>query len=92
MACGATDMTQVHRRSCSAGQGGVQPGPFTPARFVLFCNRKRNKLKILHWEQNGFWLQYRRLERGQFRWPDDCTAPRPATQREQRWLLDGLSL
>ncbi|WP_369699944.1 IS66 family insertion sequence element accessory protein TnpB, partial [Alicyclobacillus sendaiensis] len=28
-----------------------------------FCNRQRDKLKILHWSHNGFWLYYRRLER-----------------------------
>ena len=35
--------------------------PFSENLFV-FCNRERNKLKILHWQTNGFWLYYRRLE------------------------------
>jgi transposase len=41
--------------------------PFSQCLFV-FCNRERNKLKILYWEHNGFWLFYRRLERGTFQW------------------------
>ncbi|WP_083490437.1 IS66 family insertion sequence element accessory protein TnpB [Caloramator mitchellensis] len=37
--------------------------PFSDAIFV-FCNSKRDKIKILYWERNGFWLYYRRLEKG----------------------------
>ena len=46
--------------------------PFSQSLFV-FCNRERNKLKILHWQTNGFWLYYRRLE---VTFP--LTAPTPA--------------
>lgn len=42
--------------------------PFRKALFV-FCNRQRNRLKILTWEDNGFWLHFKRLERGHFKWP-----------------------
>lgn len=66
--------------------------PFSPCLFV-FCNRKRDKLKILEWEHNGFWLHYRRLEEGKFEWPSEQdTAPMKITERQLRWLLDGLPL
>lgn len=66
--------------------------PFSPCLFV-FCNRKRDKLKILQWEHNGFWLHYRRLERGTFHWPSEkASASMDITPRQLRWLLDGLSL
>ena len=42
--------------------------PFEQVLFV-FCNRQRNRLKILTWEDNGFWLHFKRLERGHFKWP-----------------------
>jgi transposase len=42
--------------------------PFSEALFV-FCNRERNRIKILEWDTDGFWLYFKRLERGRFRWP-----------------------
>lgn len=66
--------------------------PFSSSLFV-FCNRQRDKLKILQWDHNGFWLYYRRLERGNFYWPsDDNSGPLKISPRQLRWLLDGLSL
>jgi transposase len=92
LACGSTDMRKSIDGLAVLVKEGFDLDPFSPALFV-FCNRERNKLKILFWEHNGFWLYYRRLERGRFRWPpDDGMAPRQITRRELRWLLDGLSL
>ena len=42
--------------------------PFADALFV-FCNRARDKLKIVYWDQTGFCLWYKRLERERFKWP-----------------------
>ncbi len=60
--------------------------------LFLFCNRERNKLKILHWEHNGFWLYYRRLEKGKFKWPDKEGQVSKVNREELEWLLGGLSL
>ncbi|MBC9786733.1 IS66 family insertion sequence element accessory protein TnpB [Heliobacterium chlorum] len=66
--------------------------PFSPCLFV-FCNRQRDKIKILQWDHNGFWLHYRRLERGKFQWPSEGRhASIKVSHRELRWLLDGLPL
>ena len=65
--------------------------PFDGSVFV-FCNRQRDKLKILHWEHNGFWLYYRRLDKGKFQWPHHGDQQSISLSlRELHWLLDGLS-
>lgn len=71
---------------------GFALDPFSPCLFV-FCNRNHDKLKILQWDHNGFWLYYRRLERGKFQWPVETgSVTVTISRRELRWLLDGLSL
>ena len=65
--------------------------PFSSCVFV-FCNRKKDKLKCLFWDVNGFWLMTKRLEKGQFDWPDQQTDTMGISYRQLRWLLDGLSI
>ncbi len=66
--------------------------PFTAALYV-FCNRRRDKIKVLYWERAGFVLWYKRLEKERFPWPrreaDDVVQ---MTGRELNWLLDGIDL
>ncbi|MCH2057863.1 MAG: IS66 family insertion sequence element accessory protein TnpB [Thalassotalea sp.] len=65
--------------------------PLNQAWYV-FCNKQRDKLKILFWDTNGFWLYYRRLEQGRFQWPkNSCSlAAMGIEQRQLQWLLSGL--
>lgn len=91
LACGSTDLRKSIDGLAVLVQEGFGLDPFSPCLFA-FCNRQRNKLKILYWEHNGFWLFYRRLERGIFQWPTGKEQNATVSSREFRWLLDGLSL
>lgn len=92
LARGATDLRKSIDGLAVLVKEGFKLDPFSPCLFV-FCSRKRDKLKILHWEHNGFWLYYRRLEKGKFQWPpNDGTDVTTVSRRELRWLLDGLPL
>ena len=63
--------------------------PLDPAIFV-FCGRRKDRIKILYWDINGFWLLYKRLEKGNFRWPATGAESVLLTRRQLAWLLDGL--
>src|SRR5512143_41585 len=67
--------------------------PFSAHLFV-FINRRRDKFKALSWDQNGFVLYYKRLERGHFRWPVIPTGQTALVieYRQLQWLLSGLSI
>ena len=93
LACGRTDLRKSIDGLAVLVKEGFELDPFSPCLFV-FCNRKRDKIKILHWEHNGFWLHYRRLEKGKFQWPEknSAEAVTAISRRELPWLLDGLPL
>jgi transposase len=63
---------------------------FARACFV-FANRRRDKVKILGWERNGFWLLYKRLEEERFAWPEGGEVIE-LTVGELHWLLAGIDL
>lgn len=91
LACGGTDMRKSINGLAVIVQEEFQLDLFSSCLFV-FCNKGRNKLKMLQWDHNGFWLHYRRLEKGKFQWPKDGTVPVVVGRRELNWLLDGLSM
>lgn len=92
LACGSTDLRKSIDGLAAIVSYTFKLDPFSPCLFV-FCNRKRDKLKILHWDHNGFWLYYRRLERGRFQWPQEPQkAPLAVSKQQLQWLLSGLEL
>lgn len=86
LACGDTDMRKSINGLSFLVQNSFELDPFEKALFV-FCNKQRNRLKILTWDDNGFWLHLKRLERGRFKWPkvgDDATM---TLTTEESWNL-----
>jgi len=95
LACGPTDMRKSIDSLTALVTHAFNEDPFSDTWFV-FCNRGRDKLKVLRWDHNGFWLYYRRLEKGRFDWPASADmaggTSRVITQRQFAWLLHGLAL
>ena len=92
LAAGPTDLRKSIDGLAALVQEGFHLNPFSPCVFA-FCNRQRDKVKLLEWDTAGFWLHYRRLEKGRFQWPDKTRGDTVTLdRRELRWLLDGLSI
>jgi len=92
LACGVTDMRKSINGLMMLVENNFNLDPFADAIFV-FCNRKRDRLKILEWDGDGFWLYFKRLEKGHFRWPqlgDDPTMT--LSDRELSVLLGGVKV
>jgi len=65
---------------------------FDDAIFV-FCNKGRDKLKVLYWDQTGFCLWHKRLEKDKFKWPRKrVNATLHITETQWHWLLSGLDI
>lgn len=64
--------------------------PFATCAYV-FSNRRRNRVKILLWEQNGFWLLMKRLEEHRFIWHSAEAIP-TLTVEQLHWLLQGIDI
>jgi len=67
--------------------------PLSGALFV-FRNRRRDRLKVLYWDRDGYALWYKRLEAGTFEFPkakgdETCTS---ISHQDLSLLLSGIDL
>lgn len=91
VACGYTDMRKQIDGLAALVQQQFRLDPFSRS-FFIFCGRKRDRIKVLHWEGDGFLLLYKRLEGGSFQWPRSEKDVRELSRQQYRWLLEGLSI
>ncbi len=66
--------------------------PFSSHLFG-FCNRRRDHIKLLLWERNGFVLWQKKLEADRFPWPRAAESHViELSGRDLNWLLDGMDV
>ncbi len=78
---------QADRRLGGLVEDVLEQDPFCESLFV-FCNRGRDKLKMLLWQHNGFWCGTGAWSVRRFRWPQSEAAAIEVAR--SGWLLDGL--
>ena len=67
--------------------------PTMSGALFVFCNRGRDKLKILYWDNTGFALWYKRLEKAKYKWPTkEQNEVFTLTQFELDRLLSGFTI
>lgn len=91
IACGYTDMRKSIDGLAALVQEQFQLDPFSPTLY-LFCGKRRDRIKALLWEGDGFVLLYKRLENGNFKWPRSANEVKPISWQQFRWLMEGLEL
>ena len=89
LAIGSTDMRKAINGLSILVEQHLSKDPFSGDLFV-FCNRRRNMIKILYWDKNGFCLWHKRLEAHYFQWPRCAEEVVMIGPRELEWLLEGL--
>jgi transposase len=69
----------------------IQEDPLSGHLFV-FSNRKRDRIKILYWDRDGYAAWMKRLERGTYRWPSPASDHVEWTAAELAAVLGGIDL
>jgi transposase len=93
LAAGATDMRKGFDGLYGMARDRLRIDPLSGHLFV-FCNGRRNRLKVLYWDGSGLWLCSKRLEKGRFSWPaqgDDQGRVRMSSE-ELTLLVGGIEL
>lgn len=92
LAVGATDLRRGVDGLSAVVRERFGLDPLSGHLFV-FRNRRGDRLKILVWDRSGFWVLYKRLERGTFAWPHEPPGPPLLiTNRELAVLLAGVDV
>lgn len=91
IACGFTDIRKGIDGLAATVTQCFRLDPFSSSLF-LFCGRRRDRIKALYWEGDGFVLLYKRLESSKYQWPRSESEVRDLTPQQFRWLMEGLNI
>jgi transposase len=93
LATGATDLRQGFEGLYGLVRDRLQLEPLSGHLFI-FCNKERNRTKVLFWDGSGLWVCTKRLEKGRFSWPsrEDQQDRVRLTHEELALLLGGIEV
>jgi len=83
------DMRKSFDGLCGLIRAELNQDPLSGSLFV-FCNRRRNMVKLLYWDSDGLAIWYKRLEKGSFSLPRMHTIDGRIDRRELSLLLEGV--
>ena len=94
IAYGATDFRKQIDSLSSIVKNNFNMDPFNKSAYI-FCNKKRNSIKILCYDKNGFILAQKTLlntGKMKFQWPRNSKELKNITKEQLNWLLSGLKI
>jgi len=86
---GAVDFRKAHDGLVAVVREALREDPLAGDLFVFF-NRRRDRIKVLVWDRNGFWLHYKRLERGTFERIEGSAKRLEIDRARMSMLLEGI--
>lgn len=93
LACGATDFRRQARGLAAMVQQQFRLDPYSGNQVFIFCNKKRDSIKVLRYDKNGFLLASKKLlDDMRFQWPRTPDEVREISFRQVEWLLQGLEI
>lgn len=93
IACGQTDFRKQIDGLVAMVNLQFKLDPFSDQCVFIFCNKKKNSIKVLRYDKNGFVLASKKLlNEMKFQWPKDAAATKEITFQQVEWLLQGLSM
>ena len=91
LAVGATDLRKSFDTLAGVVRNSLRLDPLSGHLFA-FTNSRRNRLKILFWDRNGWWLCSKRLESGTLSWPTSECPSVELSPEELTLLVSGIDL
>lgn len=91
LAAGSTDMRKSINGLSILVSERLEMDPLSGHLFV-FCNRRRNMIKVLYWDRTGFCLWQKRLEKQYFTWPTSSADVSEIDHRQLSWIVEGLDI
>lgn len=62
----------------------------TSDSIFIFCNKRKDTMKILYWDGNGFCLWIKKLEKDRFPFPQSEENAKELSREKFLWLLRGI--
>jgi transposase len=91
VAVAPTDLRKSYGTLAQLARDALGQDPLS-GHILVFANRRRDRIKILYWDRDGYAIWMKRLERGTFRWPAPSVAGLEWTPAELAAMLGGIDL
>ena len=95
LACGPTDFRKQIDSLIMLVSDKFNLNAYESKVMFIFCNKKKNSIKVLCYDRNGFILAQKKLlskDEGKFKWPKDREEAMEVSMTQVTWLLQGLDL
>lgn len=93
LACGPTDFRKQISGLAAMVSLQFKLDPFQESHVFIFCNKKKDSIKVLRYDKNGFILATKKLLDGmKFQWPKTPSEVKEITFQQVEWLLQGLEI